>query len=344
MGQLAHHLPGIVALASLAGICAFTLIRVGPRFLIRRIAGIICLFFGVTFITFILGYFSPGQACIFPGGPAFPSPNFIKALEHYCDHLNGRDQPWYVQYAHFMNNLLHFNLGTSTVDTTQSVRDVLSSSVLTSVQLGVSAVVLAIVVGVPLGLYAAVHAKAPYNTGGQTTGLVLLVLPPVVLIPLYQVLMIALHASGLPSLPVMGWHSWEEMVGPILLFGLGLCAFFFRVTRASMLGVLRQEYVRTARAKGMSERQVLWRQALPNTLLQLLTAISPALAFAVSGLFVVELLFTIPGIGMTALRAINTRDYPVVQGAVILLALAMVGTNLITDVAYGLADPRVKTQ
>ena len=344
MEQLSQNLPGIIALASLAGICAFTGFRVGPRFLIHRIAGIICVFFGVTFIIFILGYFAPRPAIIIAGvGAHGLSPNALKSLEHYYDHLYGRDQPWYVQYGHFMNNVLHFNLGNSTIDTTQTVRDILNPYVPVSVQLGVTAVVLAIVVGVPLGLYAAVHAKAPYATGVQTTGLVLLVLPPVVLIPLYQLLMITLHENGLPSLAVTGWHSWDEMVGPMLIFGVGICAFFLRVTRASMLQVLRQDYVRTARAKGMTERQVIWRHAFRNTLLNLLTAVGPALTFAVGGVFVVELLFNIAGIGMASLQAINDRDYPVLQGAVMLMVLAIVCTNLITDVAYGLADPRVKT-
>jgi peptide/nickel transport system permease protein len=133
------------------------------------------------------------------------------------------------------------------------------------------------------------------------------------------------------------------MVGPILILGVGICTFFLRVTRASMLQVLRQDYVRTARAKGTTERQVICRYAFRNTLINLLTAVSPALAFAVAGV-VVELLFNIPGIGMASLQAINNRDYPVVQGAVMLMVLAMVCTNLITDVANGVADPRVKTQ
>ena len=118
-----------------------------------------------------------------------------------------------------MNNLLHFNLGTLYHRYGQDRPGHIGSSVLTSVQLVVTAVVLAIVVGVPLGLYAALHSKVPYDTGVRTTGLVLFVLPPLVLIPLYQLLMITLHENGLPSLAVTGWDSWDEMVGPILIFG-----------------------------------------------------------------------------------------------------------------------------
>jgi ABC-type dipeptide/oligopeptide/nickel transport system permease component len=342
MEQLSHNLPAIFALAIVAGICAFTAIRVGPRFLIRRIAGVICVLFGVTFITFILGYFAPGPAILFTGN--ILSPKAAKLTELYYDHLYGRDAPWNVQYGRFMNNLLHLNLGNSYIDPTQSVRDILGRNVLGSAQLVVIALALAILLGVPLGLFAALHANAAHDTGVRTTTLVLFVLPSFVLIPLYQLLMMALHDQGLPSLAVMGWGSWEAMVGPILIFGAGIFAYFLRVTRASMLGVLHQDYVRTARAKGLTERQVIWRHAFRNTFMHLLTAIGPALAFAVAGIFVVELLFNIPGIGLEALQAINYRDTPVVQGTVMLIALALVCINVVTDVAYGCADPRVKTR
>jgi ABC-type dipeptide/oligopeptide/nickel transport system permease component len=156
--------------------------------------------------------------------------------------------------------------------------------------------------------------------------------------------LITLHEQGLPSLAVTGWDSWDAMVGPILIFGAGIFAFFLRITRSSTLEVLRLDYVRTARAKGLTESRVIWRHAFRNTLINLLTAVVPALAFAVAGVFVVESLFNIPGIGVASLQAINDRDFPVVQGTVILIALAIAFTNLITDVAYGLADTRIKTQ
>jgi ABC-type dipeptide/oligopeptide/nickel transport system permease component len=336
MEQLSQNLPGVIALAVLAGISAFAGIRVGPRFLIRRIAGIVFVVFGVTFITFILGYFAPGNAAI----GQTRDKNLIKLLEHFY----GLDQPWYVQYGRFMNNLLHFNLGYSYLNKSQTVLDILGRYVPVSAQLGITAVVLAVLLGVPLGIYAAVHSNTAYDTGVQTSGLVLFALPSFVLIPLYQLLMITLHEQGLPSLAVTGWDSWDAMVGPILIFGAGIFAFFLRITRASMLEVLRQDYVRTARAKGLTESRVIWRHAFRNTLINLLTAIGPALAFAVGGVFVVESLFNIPGIGVASLQAINDRDFPVVQGTVILIALAIAFTNLITDVAYGLADPRIKTQ
>jgi len=339
MDQLSQNLPGIVALAVIVGVCAFAGIRVGPRFLIRRIAGVIFVLFGVTFITFILGYFAPGNAVLIQtqgkGGGAL--------LQHLLD-LYGLNLPWYEQYARFLNGLLHFDLGYSYIDVTQRVSDILGRYVPVSAQLGVTAVVLAVLVGVPLGLYAAVRSNTAYDTSIQTMSLVFYALPTFVLIPLYQLLMITLKQNNLPSLAVTGWDSWDAMVGPILIFGAAIFAFFLRITRASMLEVLRQDYVRTARAKGLSERRVIWLHAFRNALINLLTAIGPALAFAVGGVFVVELLFNIPGIGSFSLQSINNRDYPVVQGTVILIAVAIAFANLMTDIAYGLVDPRIKTQ
>jgi ABC-type dipeptide/oligopeptide/nickel transport system permease component len=338
MDQLSQNLPGIISLALIVGVCAYAGIRVGPRFLIRRLAGVIFVLFGVTFITFILGYFAPGNAILSQVGGKAP-PYVI----HHLEVEYGFTLPWYQQYANFVNGLIHFNLGYSYIERSQSVSDILSRYVPTSAQLGVTATVLAILLGVPLGLYAAVRSNTTYDTSVQTVSLVFYALPTFVLIPLYQLLMITLHTDNLPSFAVTGWNTWDAMVGPILIFGAGIFAFFLRITRASMLEVLRQDYVRTARAKGLRESRVIWRHAFRNALINLLTAIGPALAFAVTGVFVVELLFNIPGIGVQTLASINQRDYPVVQGTVILLAVAIAFANLVTDIAYGLVDPRIKT-
>ena len=156
--------------------------------------------------------------------------------------------------------------------------------------------------------------------------------------------MVWLHSQGLPSLAVSGWGTIDTMIAPILIFSASIFAYYLRLTRASMLEVLGQDYVRTARAKGMHERTVVWRHAFRNALIPLLTAVGPALAFAVVGVFIVEIFFNIPGIGTETIAAITQRDFPVVQGTVILLSIAIVLMNLVTDVAYGFADPRIKTE
>jgi ABC-type dipeptide/oligopeptide/nickel transport system permease component len=213
-----------------------------------------------------------------------------------------------------------------------------------SAVLGIGGVVIAVLVGVPLGVIAAVRARTRVDGTVQGVALVLFALPSFVIIPLFDLVMVWLHSQGLPSLAVSGWGTLDTMIAPIIIFSASIFAFYVRLTRSSMLEVLGQDYVRTARAKGIHERMVIWRHAFRNALIPLLTAVGPALAFAVVGVFVVELLFNIPGIGTETIAAITQRDFPVVQGTVILLAVTIVFMNLLTDIAYGFADPRIKTE
>jgi len=339
MGSFLSSLPLVIVVLAVIAFLIFTGARVGVRFLIRRLAGLIFVLVGVTFITFILGYFAPGDAVLTQLGQ-----HYTPARAAQLRHMLGLDLPWYRQYLNYAVQLLHFNLGNSYVDNQPQVLSILQRDLPASIRLGVTGIVLAVVVGVPLGLLAAVRSNTRYDTTAQLFGLVLYAVPSFVLIPFFQILMIKLYQANLPSLPVSGWGTLDTEIAPIAIFGLGAFAYYLRITRASMLEVLGQDYVRTARAKGLPERVVLWRHAFRNAMIPLVTAIGPALAFAVSGVFVVELLFNIPGIGTDALTAVVERDFPVVQGTVIILALSVVFLNLVTDVVYGLIDPRIKTQ
>jgi ABC-type dipeptide/oligopeptide/nickel transport system permease component len=337
MNQFSDNLPGIIFLVVIVGICAFTAIRVGVRFLIRRLAGLVFVLWGVSFITFVLGYFAPGNAVLVNCNGHCSRPMMASLMHFY-----GLDQSFWQQYWNFLTGALRLDFGYSYIDRTVKVSDILSRYVPVSAQLGISGTVLAVVVGIPLGLYAAVKANSAFDTVAQTISLVLFALPSFVLIPFYWLLMINLHNAGLPSLAVTGWDTWDSWVAPIIIFGAGDFAFFVRITRASMMEVLRQDYVRTARAKGLTERIVVWRHAFRNALINVLTAVGPALGFAVGGVFIIELLFNIPGIGVYSLTAIENRDYPVVQATVLLIAVFIALANLITDVIYGIADPRIK--
>jgi len=339
MGSLLNNLPALVFLLALIGFCVFVGFRLGVRFLIRRLAGLVFVVLGVSFITFILGYLAPGGVVYSQLGQ-----HYSPARGAQLRHLYGLDLPWYEQYARYLNDLLHLSLGTSWMNSSQSVLDILSIYLPASIQLGLWGVGVAVIVGVPLGLFAAVRANSRFDTTIQAISLILYALPTFVIIPFYDLAMINLHNLGLYSLATSGWGTLDSEIAPITIFALGIFAYYLRITRSSMIEVLRQDYVRTARAKGLKERVVVWRHAFRNALIPLLTAIGPALAFAVAGVFIIEYLFNIPGIGNRGLQAITSQDYPVVQGTVILLAFAVVLMNLVTDVAYGFADPRVKTQ
>lgn len=330
--------PVILGLAVLALLVLATL-RLGIRFVIRRLVGLVFVIIGVTFITFIMGYFAPGNAVYTQLGQ-----HYTKEAYDHLTQFYGLNLPWYQQYLNFLARLLHFDLGYSFINEADSVWTILGRYVPASAVLGIGGVVIAVLVGVPLGVIAAVRARTRVDGTVQGVALVLFALPSFVIIPLFDLVMVWLHSQGLPSLAVSGWGTLDTMIAPIIIFSASIFAFYVRLTRSSMLEVLGQDYVRTARAKGIHERMVIWRHAFRNALIPLLTAVGPALAFAVVGVFVVELLFNIPGIGTETIAAITQRDFPVVQGTVILLAVTIVFMNLLTDIAYGFADPRIKTE
>jgi ABC-type dipeptide/oligopeptide/nickel transport system permease component len=211
-----------------------------------------------------------------------------------------------------------------------------------SLGVGGLALLISIVLGVPLGMLAALrHNSLLDRTAvGLTQGLY--ALPSFVLIPLLWALNLALYRAGLPSLPQAGWGSSEHLVLPVLVLAAGNLGYIARLMRSSMLEVLRDDYVRTARAKGLREGVVLGRHVLRNALLPVITLLGPSTAFLVTGAFVVENLFNIPGIGRISIDAIGQRDYPVIQGTTVLLGLAVVLMNTLTDVLYQLCDPRIR--
>lgn len=339
MQQLTANLPGIIALVALVGFLAYIAFRIGFRFLVRRLAGLVFILLGVTFITFILGYFAPGDAVVGQLGVHY-TPQAAAQLRHYY----GLDLPWYQQYGDFLVRLLHLNLGTSYINRDQSVWDILRRGVPISLQLGLLATVVSVLVGVPMGVMAAVKANTSVDTIIQSFALALFAIPSFVLIAFFAVAMIKLNDNSLPHLPVAGW-DWTDpatVVAPILVVAATGLALFTRLTRTSLIEILRQDYVRTARAKGLDERTVVMRHAFRNALIPLITVLGPLLASTVNGLFVVELLFNIPGIANQTVTSVTQRDFPVLQGTVIILAVAVALLNLAADVAYGIADPRIK--
>jgi ABC-type dipeptide/oligopeptide/nickel transport system permease component len=339
MQSVTANWPVIIIVAVIVAFLAYTGLRLGVRFLVKRVAGLILVLLGVTFITFIMGYFAPGNAVIGQLGIHY-TPQAAATLLHYY----GLDKPWYQQYLDFLNRLIHLNLGSSYIDRSQTVWDILKRGVPISMELGITSLVLTLVVGVPLGIAAAVHANSWTDTVIQSVALALYAIPSFVLIAFFAVAMIRLDQAGIPHLPVSGWNFPDPttVAAPILITAAVGFAYYTRLTRTSMLETLRQDYVRTARAKGLRERTVITRHAFRNALIPLVTVLGPSLAYIVNGLFIVEFLFNIPGIGFETIQSIEQRDWPVLQGTVIILAIAVALMNLMTDVLYGILDPRIK--
>jgi ABC-type dipeptide/oligopeptide/nickel transport system permease component len=195
-------------------------------------------------------------------------------------------------------------------------------------------------VGVPLGVFAALHDGTFADRGLVALALALYSIPSFVLIPLIWMANLAIFRAGYPNLPQAGWGMPGHIILPVLVLAAANVGYITQLTRSSMLEVLRDDYVRTARAKGLLERTVIVRHVLRNALLPLITLLGPTTAFLVTGAFVVEVLFNIPGIGRIAVEAVGRRDYPVIQGTTVILGIAVVIMNLISDLLYHVFDPR----
>jgi ABC-type dipeptide/oligopeptide/nickel transport system permease component len=168
--------------------------------------------------------------------------------------------------------------------------------------------------------------------------------PSFVLIPIFQWINYQFFLRGWPSLPVAGWGRPEHWIMPVLVLSAASMGYIARLTRSSMLDVLKQDYIRTAFAKGLTPGRINWMHVFRNALLPIVTVVGPSIAFLVTGAFVVETLFAIPGIGFVSIQAIGQRDYPVIQGTTVILAVSVVIMNLVTDMLYVILDPRVSVK
>ena len=309
------------------------------RTITRRVLSLVFVLFSVTFITFIVSYLAPGDPIlVMMGGRQDP------VRYQLLRHLYGLDLPWYQQYLTYVGHLLQGNLGYSFKYPERPVWDLIANGVPVSAQLGGLALALSVLVGVPAGVLAALWQNTWRDTTLMGVMLALYSVPSFVIIPVVWVIDLGLYNAGLPSLPVAGWGTPQHLILPVLVLAAANVGFISRLMRNSVLEVMRQDFIRTARAKGVSERRVIGKHVLRNALLPLLTVLGPSTAFLVTGAFVVENLFAIPGIGYLAVQSIGQRDYPVIQATTILLALAVVVMNLLTDLAYTLADPRVRAE
>jgi ABC-type dipeptide/oligopeptide/nickel transport system permease component len=315
------------------------------QFLIKRFIGLIFVVLGVTFITFILGYFAPGDPVAQLLGQ-----HYTASAAAQLRHAYGLDLPWYTQYFNFLKGLFTFNFGYSFEYKDREVWDILKAGVPVSLELGLWALFLALVIGVPLGIFSALHANSWMDTASMTVVLTIYAIPAFVLAVVVQVIIVWLDQNFGLGWPVSNWgypflYTWNDIqfkLIPICVLAMAELAYFTRLSRISMLEVLRQDYVRTARAKGMRERVVIYRHALRNAMIPLVTVIGVTLGLIVTGAFFVERAFNIPGIAEITVTSIGYRDYPVIQATTILLAVAVVLGNLLSDILYTIFDPRIK--
>jgi ABC-type dipeptide/oligopeptide/nickel transport system permease component len=248
------------------------------------------------------------------------------------------NDPWYQQYAYYVKGVFTFDLGPSLVVRGRDVNDIVKTHFPKSIELGVYAFLFALVLGVPLGMIAALRHNTWVDYSAMFVSNVFHAVPSF-LVATLLIYFVALKAGWVPT---SGWTSWEHKILPSIALGFGPMALFARLVRGTMLETLQQDYVRTARAKGLRYRRVVGLHVLRNSLIPVVTAAGPLLGFIITGSFVIELIFNIPGIGQNYVDSISNRDYSVVMGLTVLLSVIVILANLVVDILYGILDPRTR--
>ena len=301
------------------------------RFIARRLLQTIPVLLVIITVTFFMVRFVPGGP--FTADKAIP-PEILKNLEaHY-----GLDQPLWRQYFNYLGRIVHGDLGPSFKYANRSVNEIIAATFPVSLELGGLALGVALLIGLPLGVVAAVRRNSWLDYLASSVGMLGICVPTFVLGPLLA-LSLGIY---LQWFNVSGWYDWTDRVLPALTLGFVYAAYVMRLTRGGMLEVLGQDYIRTARAKGATEARIVLRHALRGGLLPVVAFLGPAIAGILTGSFVIETIFQIPGLGRQFVTSAFSRDYTLVLGTVILYASLIVVCNLVADVVQVWLNPKLK--
>lgn len=300
-------------------------------YLLRRIAGAIPTLFLLSVVTF----FSMRLA---PGGPFDGERSFPPEVEAAIQAKYGLDESLPKQFGVWLGDVLHGDLRESFQYIGQPVTAIIGDSLPVSLQLGLWALLFSIVFGIPLGAVAAWKQNTHWDASAMFVAIAGVSLPSY-LVASVLVLVFSLQLGWLPAAL---WDGPSSMVLPVITLGLRPMALIARMTRASMIETLASDYVRTARGKGVAERNIVFRHALKNSLIPVITILGPMAANLVTGSFLVEIVFQIPGMGKHFVSAVINRDYPLVMGVTLVYGAVLISCNLLVDVVYAWADPRIR--
>jgi oligopeptide transport system permease protein len=303
------------------------------RYIIRRVIVIFPMLFIVVSLTWGLIRLAPGN---FYTGEKKLAP----AIEKNLQEKYGMNKPWYVQYGKVIANIARLDFGNSLKYEGQSVNQILIRALPVSATLGFSAYLLALIVGITVGSLAALKQNSWIDYGSMALAMLGISIPNFVLGPLL-VLVFSLTLYWLPPALWNGFLS-RSLILPMMTLAAIYVSYIARLTRSGMLEVMRSDYIRTARAKGLSERAVVMRHALRGGLLPVLSFSGPALAFLITGTVVVEKIFVLPGLGNYFINACFNRDEPLIIGIVAFIAISVLVFNLLVDICYGFIDPRIR--
>lgn len=310
-------------------------------YLLRRLIGTVLVMWAVATLVFFMLRLVPGDpiaAMLADAGSA--------EAEAALRAKFGFDEPVFMQYLYWLGNMFQGDFGKSLYGNNQPVRTILAEALPRTLSLAGIAFVIAIVIAVPAGIISATRRNTPVDVGVSFVAFLGLSMPDFWL----AILLIIVFAANLQWLPAIGyvplsegfWPWLEHLILPAIAVGTAFSAIIARMIRSSLLEVLKADYMRTAAAKGLNPRMIMWSHALPNAMIPVITVVGIAFALLISGAVVVENVFSIKGLGRVLINGILNRDYPVVQGAVLVVSAFFVFSNLLVDLLYGVLDPRIR--
>jgi oligopeptide transport system permease protein len=305
------------------------------KFIVRRVAWTLPVILLVIFMTFVMMRQIKGNPFQVTERAVPPS------IQRNLDRKYHLDKPWYIQYTYYVKGVFTFDLGPSLVQRNQSVNDVIKEHFPVSLKLGGLAMLWAVLIGIPLGILAALKQNTSFDYAVMAVVNAGYAIPNF-LIATLLIYFFAVKWRAHTPFPTNGWGGWQSWILPAAALGHAPMTFFARIVRGSMLETLQQDYIRTAKAKGLRWRRIVGLHVLRNSLIPAVTAAAPLLGFLITGSFIVEFIFGIPGIGRYFVNSVTGRDYSVTMGITVLLSIIIIVANLVVDILYLYLDPRTR--
>ncbi len=301
------------------------------KFLIRRILWMLLVLFVVAFITFTLMH-------LVPGGPWDKEKKLAPQVVEALNRRYGLDKPLYEQFANYIWGVVRGDLGVSYIYQDRKITEILFQGLPKTATIGILAFILAQTIGIPLGVAAALKQNSRVDYSSVLFSTIFASIPGFVL----GIILMIIFSVVLHWLPTSGWGSWKQIIMPVICLAALPAAQVSRISRASTLEVMRQDYVRTARSKGLQENVVRIRHIFRNSLIPVVTVAGPEPANLVTGSVIIESLFSIPGVGRLFVQGVFQRDYGLIMGGVLFYAFVIVVLNLVVDILYAAIDPRIR--
>ena len=292
--------------------------------------------FAVVFFLFTLTFFAIRAI---PGDPlSTDDKSMPEHVKEKIEEYYGLDKPLIVQYGRYVKNVLTGDLGLSTSKPGRTVNEIISQSLPASLLVGIGGITVAVLLGIPMGVLAALRKNSWIDYTSMAVAMIGICIPTFVLGPLLQLWV----ASKTDWINVAGWDTAADILLPSLTLGVGSAAYLARLTRGGMLEILSQDYIRTAKAKGVPMLPIIVKHTLRGAMMPAVTCLGPAFAAIISGSFIVETIFQVPGMGQHFVNAVTSKDYALLQGLVIFYGFLMAGANLLVDIALLLLNPRLR--